>query len=149
MNNPNPMVMLRDRAEEALTTTTQALGGVQQSLQQAVAQHQQLQSYQCEYQQSLRQGMMGEGMSVAHLINHQAFIVSLGLVVKQQESQIDRCEQAVARAKRRWIDDKQRLNAFETLLDRRQGAQALQEIRREQKVMDECAQRVSQRRVRP
>lgn len=73
----NPMVMLRDMAQEKLTETTRALGSVQQTLMAAVAQHEQLQHYEREYQQSLRQGLLGSGMSMADLVNQQSFILSL------------------------------------------------------------------------
>lgn len=73
----NPMTMLCEMAEEQLTKTTQALGAVQQNWQQAVTQEQHLQRYEREYQQSLRSGMQSRGMSVADLVNHQSFILSL------------------------------------------------------------------------
>jgi flagellar export protein FliJ len=144
----NPMTMLRDMAEEKLTETTRQLGSVQQTLQQAMTQHEQLQHYEREYQKSLREGMVGKGMSVADLVNHQSFILSLNQVVKQHESHVDVCEQAVDKAKAGWIADKQRLNAFETLIVRRETAQALVESRQEQKLMDEFAQRAGQQRER-
>jgi flagellar FliJ protein len=144
----NPMTLLRDMAEETLTETTRALGGVQQQLQQAVTQHEQLQHYEQEYQQSLRQGMMGSGMSVADLVNHQSFILSLKQVVKQQQGHVDACEKAVDKVKQNWVQNKQRLNAFETLIDRRATAQALVQRRHEQKLMDEFAQRAGQKRER-
>ncbi|EMC1014152.1 flagellar export protein FliJ [Enterobacter bugandensis] len=144
----NPMTLLRDMAEETLTKTTRALGGAQQQLQQAVAQHDQLQHYEQEYQQSLRQGMMGNGMSVADLVNHQSFILSLKQVVKQQEGHVSACEQAVDKVKQNWVQNKQRLNAFETLIERRATAQALVQSRHEQKLMDEFAQRAGQKRER-
>lgn len=144
----NPMTLLRDMAEETLTKTTRALGGVQQQLQQAVAQHEQLQHYEQEYQQSLRQGMMGNGMSVADLVNHQSFILSLKQVVKQQKGHVDACEKAVDKVKQSWVQNKQRLNAFETLIDRRATAQEQVQRRHEQKLMDEFAQRAGQKRER-
>ncbi|TXU08249.1 flagella biosynthesis chaperone FliJ [Enterobacter hormaechei] len=144
----NPMTLLRDMAEETLTKTTRALGGAQQQLQQAVAQHEQLQHYEQEYQQSLRQGMMGNGMSVADLVNHQSFILSLKQVVKQQQGHVDACEKAVDKVKQNWVQNKQRLNAFETLIERRATAQALVQSRHEQKLMDEFAQRAGQKRER-
>lgn len=148
MKVKNPMVLLREKAEEQLTSTTRELGSVQQNLQQAQTQHQQLQGYEQEYQRSLREGMMGSGMSVADLVNHQSFIVSLNQVVKQQQKQVNRCELAVDQAKASWVQDKQRLNAFETLIVRRESAQALLESRHEQKLMDEFAQRAGQKRER-
>lgn len=135
-------------AQEQLTETTRALGGVQQQLQQAVVQHEQLQHYEQEYQQSLRQGMMDSGMSVADLVNHQSFILSLKQVVKQQEGHVNACEKAVDDVKQNWLHKKQRLNAFETLIERRATAQALIQSRHEQKLMDEFAQRAGQKRER-
>ncbi|MGK4351540.1 flagellar export protein FliJ [Enterobacter sichuanensis] len=148
MKVKNPMTLLRDMAEETLTETTRALGGAQQQLQQALTQHEQLQHYEQEYQQSLRQGMMGRGMSVADLVNHQSFILSLKQVVKQQEGHVNACEQAVDKVKQNWVQNKQRLNAFETLIARRETAQALVQSRHEQKLMDEFAQRAGQKRER-
>jgi flagellar FliJ protein len=148
MKVKNPMVMLRDMAEEKLTETTRTLGTMQQTWQEAVNQHQQLQNYEQEYQQSLRRGMTGRGMSVADLVNHQSFILSLNQVVKQHAGHVNTCEKAVDRAKASWISDKQRLNAFETLIVRRETAQAQVESRAEQKMMDEFAQRAGQKRER-
>lgn len=148
MNVNNPMTLLRDMAEETLTETTRALGGAQQQLQQAMTQHEQLQHYEQEYQQSLRQGMMSGGMSVADLVNHQSFILSLKQVVKQQESHVNACAQVVDKVKQNWVQNKQRLNAFETLIERRATAQALVQSRHEQKLMDEFAQRAGQKRER-
>lgn len=148
MKAHNPMVLLRDKAQETLTQTTRALGGAQQQLQQAMAQHEQLQHYEQEYQQSLRQGMMSDGMSVADLVNHQSFILSLKQVVKQQAGHVNACEKAVDEVKKNWVQNKQRLNAFETLIERRATAQALVQSRHEQKLMDEFAQRAGQKRER-
>ncbi|HEY1844056.1 MAG TPA: flagellar export protein FliJ [Buttiauxella sp.] len=146
MKVKNPMVMLRDMAEDKLTEAAQALGSAQQSWQQAVNQRDQLQGYEKEYQQSLRSGMMERGMSVADLVNHQSFILSLNQIVKQHSQHVSHCEQAVTDAKTCWIEDKQRLNAFETLLTRRETARELAENRYEQKQMDEFAQRAGQKR---
>ncbi|HGG9107020.1 TPA: flagellar export protein FliJ [Enterobacter cloacae] len=148
MKAHNPMVLLRDKAQEMLTETTRALGGAQQQLQQAMTQHEQLQHYEQEYQQSLRQGMMSGGMSVADLVNHQSFILSLKQVVKQQAGHVNACEKAVDEVKKNWVQNKQRLNAFETLIERRATAQALVQSRHEQKLMDEFAQRAGQKRER-
>ncbi|WP_368528826.1 flagellar export protein FliJ [Enterobacter cloacae] len=148
MKAHNPMVLLRDKAQETLTQTTRALGGAQQQLQQAMTQHEQLQHYEQEYQQSLRQGMMNDGMSVADLVNHQSFILSLKQVVKQQAGHVNACEKAVDEVKKNWVQNKQRLNAFETLIERRATAQALVQSRHEQKLMDEFAQRAGQKRER-
>lgn len=146
MKSINPMELLRSRAEETLSETTRQLGDVQQTWQSAVAQQQQLQHYEQEYQQALRQGMTDKGMCVADLINQQAFILSLGQVVKQQEKHVNHCAEAVIQARQVWVKDKQRLNAFETLIVRREAAEMMRQNRQEQKLMDEFAQRSARRR---
>ena len=90
---------------------------------------------------------MSDGMSVADLVNHQSFILSLKQVVKQQAGHVNACEKAVDEVKN-WVQNKQRLNAFETLIERRATAQALVQSRHEQKLMDEFAQRAGQKRER-
>ena len=52
------------------------------------------------------------------------------------------------RVKEKWLQKKQRLNAFETLIDRREAALAMAQSRQEQKMMDEFAQRAGQKRER-
>ena len=146
MKVKNPMVLLQDMAQEKLKETTRALGNVQQVLEGAISQHQQLQSYERDYQHTLRAGMMEKGMSVADLINHQSFILSLNQVVKQHERHLTLCENAVDQARTCWITDKQKLNAFETLNKRRDMFQAQVESRKEQKMMDEFAQRAALKR---
>lgn len=146
MKVKNPMEMLRDMAEEKLMQATQALGSAQQTWQQAMTQREQLQGYEHEYQQSLRNNMMSKGMSMADLVNHQSFILSLNQVVKQHDNHVTHCEQIVTDTKASWIHDKQRLNAFETLLTRREDARQLVENRYEQKLMDEFAQRAGRKR---
>lgn len=146
MKSINPMELLRRRAEETLSETTRQLGDVQQTWQSAVAQQQQLQHYEQEYQQALRQGMTAKGMCVADLVNQQAFILSLGQVVKQQEKHVSRCAEAVIQARKVWVKDKQRLNAFETLIVRREAAEMMRKSRQEQKIMDEFAQRAARKR---
>lgn len=148
MKVKNPMVILRDMAQDTLNETAHALGQVQQKMQAAAEQHRQLQSYEQDYQHALRQGMMTDGMSVADLVNYQSFILSLNQVVKQHETHLVSCERAVTQAKSSWLHDKQRLNAFETLNTRRETAQALIQSRQEQKLMDEFAQRAGQKRER-
>ena len=68
--------------------------------------------------------------------------------MKQHESHVSTCEQAVDRVKEKWLQKKQRLNAFETLIDRREAALAMAQSRQEQKMMDEFAQRAGQKRER-
>jgi flagellar FliJ protein len=138
------MDVLRDLAQQQLDTTTIQLGKVQQDYTRAVTQLEQLETYEQEYQQSLHLNMVGQGISVVDWVNHQSFINSLGKVVHQHAGHVSSCKQSVDLVLSSWRNDKQRLNAFDTLQSRAQAVHALKENRYEQKLMDEFAQRACQ-----
>lgn len=141
MATTNPMDFLRELAEQTLTDTTAELGKVQQAYTLAATQLGQLESFELEYQQQLRNTVSGKGIPVADLLNRQSFIDSLGNVVKQQASHVVKCQNTVNETLLNWRHDKQRLNAFETLKSRADDVRLLKENRQEQKLMDEFAQR--------
>ena len=139
----SPMDFLREMAEKTLSETTVELGKAQQIYQQATAQLQQLESYSLEYQQQLHAIVSGKGIPMAELLNRQSFIDSLGKVVRQHAGHVTQCRHAVDQKLQAWRQDKQRLNAFETLKSRSDAARLQTENRLEQKAMDEFAQRAS------
>lgn len=143
MASKSPMDFLREMAEKTLTETTQELGKAQQVYQQATAQLQQLENYSLEYQQQLHATVSGAGIPMAELLNRQSFIDSLGKVVKQHAGHVAQCKSAVELKLQTWRQDKQRLNAFETLKNRSDAVKLQKENRLEQKAMDEFAQRAS------
>lgn len=145
MTQRSPMKMLRKLAEQTLSDTTHQLGKVRQAHASAAAQLEQLTSYEQEYGRQLQTTMSATGMPVVNLLNHQFFISSLSRVVKQHTGHVAACQQSVDHALDRWKKDKQRLNAFETLISRADKVHQGKEHRREQKLMDEFAQRASLR----
>lgn len=136
-----PMDFLRERAEQTLNNTTARLGEVQKAHTQAAKQLGLLRQYELEYQQQLRATISGKGLPVGELLNCQSFIDSLGNVVKLQADQVEKCMNMVNDVLLVWRKDKQRLNAFETLQNRAKNVQQQKEIKQEQKLMDEFAQR--------
>lgn len=143
MAKTTPMDMLRDLADKTLSETTVELGKVQQVYSKAATQLDELKSYEQEYQQLMQETVIREGMSVVNLIAHSAFIDSLNNVVKQHASHVADCQASVDRTMQVWRQNKQRLNAFETLKHRADSVRDLKESRQEQKMMDEFAQRAS------
>ncbi|WP_312240750.1 flagellar export protein FliJ [Pantoea sp.] len=146
MANTSPMGLLRDLAEQTLTETTAELGKAQRACDRATQQLNQLENYQSEYQQQLHASMQQQGVLMADLLNHQSFIDSLTSAVKQHAAFVADCRQKVDQTRQTWRQDKQRLNAFETLQSRAKAAEQLKEHRLEQRMMDEFAQRASMRR---
>ncbi|ECG4848190.1 flagellar export protein FliJ [Morganella morganii] len=145
MNRHDPMDVLRDLADKKLTDTTNHLGKMRQEYAHANNQLTSLENYEQEYQQQMQSGMTDKGMTVIELLSHQSFIASLGKVINHQKHQVELCQHSVDNAVGLWHKDKQRLNAFDTLKQRAEVARVMQENRRDQKLMDEFAQRVTRR----
>lgn len=145
MSKGSPMKMLRELAEQTLNDTTTQLGKMRQAHASAAAQLDQLTAYEQEYGRQLQTTISASGMPVINLLSHQFFISSLNRVVKQHSGHVAACQQSVDHALDRWKQDKQRVNAFETLVSRADRVKQLKEARREQKLMDEFAQRASLR----
>ncbi|MFD1801133.1 flagellar export protein FliJ [Mixta tenebrionis] len=145
MAKSSPMHVLRNLAEQTLNDTTQELGKMRQLHANAAAQLEQLTRYEQEYSRQLQDAMSATGMPVVNLLSHQFFISSLSRVAKQHASHVEECQKSVDRALDSWKKDKQRLNAFETLISRADAVLQLKESRQEQKMMDEFAQRASLR----
>ena len=146
MTNHKPMDILRDLADKKLNDTTTHLGKMRQEFVQANNQLERLENYEREYCQQMQSHMVGEGMTMIDMLSRQSFIDSLNKVVSHQTKQVAICEAQVDNAVNMWRTDKQRLNAFDALKQRSEAARLLQESRRDQKMMDEFAQRASRRK---
>jgi flagellar FliJ protein len=88
-------------------------------------------------------------MDSSHWQNYQQFIGTLEQAIDQHRRQLMQWGQKVDHAMKQWQDKQQRLNAFDTLHTRAQSAERQVENKRDQKLMDEFAQRSSQRNLHP
>ncbi|WP_024527753.1 flagellar export protein FliJ [Serratia fonticola] len=145
MTSQNPMGILRDLADKKLNGTIMHLGKMRQAHAQASNQLASLENYEREYSQQMQSSITGKGMTVIDLLSYQSFINSLNKVIAHQVHQVAICETSVDNAIGNWRKDKQRLNAFDTLKQRADSVSLLQENRRDQKMMDEFAQRAARR----
>lgn len=148
MKSQSPLITLRDLAQDAVEQATQQLGQVRRAQQAAEQQLSMLLNYQDEYRQKLNNQLSG-GMESSNWQNYQQFIGTLEQAITQHRQQLTLWEQKVESAVKHWQDKQQRLNAFETLHTRAQSAELQLENKRDQKLMDEFAQRSAQRNIHP
>ncbi|CAI0750071.1 Flagellar fliJ protein [Serratia quinivorans] len=148
MKPQSPLITLRDLAQDAVEQATQQLGQVRKAQQAAEQQLSMLLNYQDEYRQKLNNQLSG-GMESSNWQNYQQFIGTLEQAITQHRQQLTQWEQKVESAVKYWQDKQQRLNAFETLHTRAQSAELQLENKRDQKLMDEFAQRSAQRNIHP
>lgn len=146
MKPQSPLITLRDLAQDAVEQATRQLGQVRQAQQAAEQQLSMLLNYQDEYRQKLNNHLSG-GMESSNWQNYQQFIGTLEQAIAQHRQQLTQWGEKVDHAMKQWQDKQQRLNAFETLHTRAQSAELQLENKRDQKLMDEFAQRSAQRNI--
>lgn len=146
MKPQSPLITLRDLAQDAVEQATRQLGQVRKAQQAAEQQLSMLLNYQDEYRQKLNNQLSG-GMESSNWQNYQQFIGTLEQAITQHRQQLTQWGEKVDHAMKQWQDKQQRLNAFETLHTRAQSAELQLENKRDQKLMDEFAQRSAQRNI--
>ena len=144
MKNQSPLVTLRDLAQKAVEQASTQLGQARLSYQNAEQQLSMLLSYQDEYRVRLND-TLSNGMASSSWQNYQQFIQTLEQAIDQHRHQLAQWNVKAEQAVKHWQEKQQRLNAFETLNERAETSARLQESRLDQKLMDEFAQRASQR----
>lgn len=79
------------------------------------------------------------GVSVANYHNFYRFIGTLDQAISQQSTVLEQFTRKIEVQQKQWLDAKQRLNAYQTLQDRRNAEQAQRLARQEQRDNDELS----------
>lgn len=101
----------------------------------------QLQTYRQDYAQRLLDAGQ-TGLTMANYHNFRRFIATLDEAITQQNKIILSLEDKIEQGRQEWQACQRRLNAYETLIDRRQQVQQRQQHRIEQRASDEIAARL-------
>ncbi|EPL3990984.1 flagellar export protein FliJ [Providencia stuartii] len=145
MSKNNALDTLLSLAVVASEEAAKVLAQVRQTQVQMTQQLNMLENYQAEYRQKLNQ-TLHSGIDADKWQNYQQFLVTLELTIEQQQQQLSLWEQRVSEANRHWQEKQQRVNAFDTLIQRAEQTKNQRLNRLEQKQMDEYAQRAMLRR---
>jgi flagellar FliJ protein len=138
------VLSLEERKEqEAL----ERMGEARKLAEQQREQVQNLNRYQQEYRDQIRNSQQGV-VQVSRLQAWQAFIAQLDQVIRQQQKQLEHAEQLYEARKQEWQQAWERRRGMEKYIETcRQQEQKEQDLR-EQKVSDEAAGRAFHRRRR-
>lgn len=104
----------------------------------AERQLQALQSYRHDYARRL-QSASESGLSASNYLNFRRFIATLDDAITQQNKAMVQIDTRLRGGRQHWREQKQRLNSYETLLERDARAQRYRENRDEQRSSDEIA----------
>jgi flagellar FliJ protein len=131
-----------DMAERAEREAARGLGRCQQLLTQAEVKLGELERYRGDYQQQwLTQGQ--QGVSGQWLMGYQRFLSQLETAIGQQRQALAWHLSSVNKARELWQQRYARLEALRKLVQRYQHEARLAEDKREQKMLDELAQRLT------
>ncbi|GAA5234013.1 flagella biosynthesis chaperone FliJ [Verticiella sediminum] len=144
MAKPQPLDTLVELATEKVDTAARELGLLQGRRQEAERQLRMLEQYLADYRTRLQQSIQ-QGLSAAAWQNYQRFIVTLEAAIGEQQGVLAHAEAQLDDGRRNWQQHKTRLNAYDTLLERREQAIVIQTGRREQRATDEVSARLARR----
>jgi flagellar FliJ protein len=131
-----------DMAERAEREAARNLGRCQQLLTQAEVKQGELERYRGDYQQQwLTQGQ--QGVSGQWLMGYQRFLSQLETAIEQQRQAVAWHLNSVNKSREVWQQRYARLEALRKLVLRYQQEARLAEDKREQKMLDELAQRLT------
>ncbi|GAA0335333.1 flagella biosynthesis chaperone FliJ [Morganella psychrotolerans] len=147
MSKNNALTTLLNLAEDAAEEAAKVLAQVRMTHTQMSQQLTMLENYQADYRQKLNQ-TLHTGMAADKWQNYQQFLVTLDVTIEQQQTQLTVWAHRVSEANRHWQEKQQRVNAFDTLIQRADHAHNQRQNRLEQKQMDEFAQRATLWRTR-
>jgi flagellar FliJ protein len=106
----------------------------------AKAKLQMLEDYRAEYIQRFQEAARA-GLSPQQWANYQDFTGKLDEAVAVQRKFVEASGSRTAEGQRRWLDQRNKVQAFDTLAEKHQTEQRYQEGRQEQKISDELTAR--------
>lgn len=141
MKPRNSLDLLVDLGQNHLEQAGQQLHSISSQQRAAAEQLEMLQGYRQDYAQRLLEaGRTGLTMSNYH--NFVRFIATLDEAIQQQNKILQKLDDKVSASRDNWNEKRVRVNAYETLVERRQYRALKEQARQEQIQTDEISARL-------
>lgn len=135
-----PLQTVLDLMQTRSDNAAKDLGRLIAAEQDAKGKLQLLENYRSEYVQRF-QDAAKTGLSPQQWANYQDFTGKLDEAVAQQRKIVEASGGRTAAGQQRWLDQRNKVKAFDTLAQKHQHSQRYQEGRSEQKISDELTTR--------
>ena len=132
------MRMLIELKSNEVDQEEQRLAKLNSEKSKAANQLTMLKQYREDYTDRLLEASKN-GVSMANYHNFYRFIGTLDQAITQQDVVLGQFDRKIDVQQKKWLDAKQRLNAYQTLQDRREAEQAQRLARQEQRDNDELS----------
>ncbi|MCM8596256.1 flagellar export protein FliJ [Accumulibacter sp.] len=140
MTRPFSLQTVLDLMQQRNDEATQRLARLIAAEMDARKQLELLHDYRHEYSERFRQAA-SNGLSLPEWRNYEDFLSRLDEAVSHQLQALRARQSQTAEGQAAWQEQRVRLQAFATLAQRHQAAEARSDLRREQKTQDEFAAR--------
>jgi len=136
MKKSKRLLPVRQLKHQAERQEAKKLAGLQQELELARNQCNELESYLAEYYQTVQQHQ-AQVTQASQLGLYQAFIARLQQAIRQQGELVQQREAAVQAQTGKWIEANARLKTMDQLIQSARQHEEVEESRREQKIQDD------------
>ena len=138
MTEPFPLQTLLDLANSRMDDAARKLGELIASEQAVEDKLKLLQAYRKEYQDRFVE-VARNGIGPDAWRNFSAFLGKLDDAIAQQQLIVSDSRQRTVQGQQDWVDQRNKVEAFDTLSHRHQSVQARKEAKQEQRLTDEHA----------
>lgn len=140
MSEAFPLQTVLDLMQSRADGAAKELGRLIAAEQDAKTKLQLLENYRTEYLQRFQDAARA-GITPQQWANYQDFTGKLDEAVAQQRKVVDASADRTRQGQRNWVEQRNKVKAFDTLSQKHQADQRYQEGRREQKISDELTTR--------
>lgn len=141
------LTTLQGLAEKDVDVATDRLGEANRQLAEAEKSLSLLMQYRADYV-SQRDHAMANGMTAEIYQNYQSFLGKLSQAIVSQTENVERLRQVHHLRKQEWQECQKKKMSYDVLIDRADKRANAIELKRDQKMMDEHAMRMSRNQTR-
>lgn len=144
MKKNNTFELLIELSTHQANQVAQRLSSLLHERDSATQQLEALNNYRLDYAQRLLDAGKN-GVAMANYMNFRRFINTLDEAIGQQNNRLALLTQHITQQQAVWMEEKQRLNAYETLQERKRAEAERTNNKREQRLNDEMSAALFQR----
>lgn len=138
MSKPFPLQPLLDLANNRMDGAARRLGELIAGESEDCRKLELLENYRAEYQQRF-QDACRDGIGPDAWRNFSLFIAKLDEAINAQRAAVEQARRSTAHGQKVWLDQRNKVKAFDTLSQRHMAQEARNDFRREQRQTDEHA----------
>ena len=133
-----PLQALLDHSRHRMEAAERLLRMLRRKEDEAAQRLEQLRGFRGDYHARLTHSSSA-GMSILQFRDYQAFLAKIEVAIRHQQEEVAQAHSRWEHAHGQWLEQRQKVKAYETLATRHHTQEVQRQDRREQKAIDEHA----------